>query len=156
MALHLQEHHLVSAEVLALVGVMLWLSGSPEFRTGPSRNCQSMDNGDLIDPHIGHTPVRCIAEILYIYTVYIYMYIYTHIIIIIYNYIYIESLYIYITIYIIIYVNQTASIVDKHPGGPGTGPWLLKSSCFAVAPAQFHVGNNHEQKNIRFTVVCNP
>ena len=34
----------------------------------------------------------------------------------------------------------------KHPGGPGTGPWLLKNSCFAVAPARFHVGNNHEKK----------
>ena len=43
----------------------------------------------------------------------------------------------------------------KQPGGPGTGPWLLKNSCFAVAPAQFHVGNNHKKKNIRFTVVCN-
>ena len=36
--------------------------------------------------------------------------------------------------------------MQKHPGGPGTGPWLLKNSCFAVAPARFHVGNNHEKK----------
>ena len=35
---------------------------------------------------------------------------------------------------------------QKHPGGPGTGPWLLKHYCFAVAPARFHVGNNHEKK----------
>ena len=46
--------------------------------------------------------------------------------------------------------------IHIHPGGPGTGPWLLKNSCFAVAPARFHVGNNHEKKNIRFSVVCNP
>ena len=36
--------------------------------------------------------------------------------------------------------------IHIHPGGPGTGPWLLKNSCFAVAPARFHVGNNHEKK----------
>ena len=51
---------------------------------------------------------------------------------------------------------KKAIIAHKHPGGPGTGPWLLKNYCFAVAPARFHVGNNHEKKNIRFSVVCNP
>ena len=51
--------------------------------------------------------------------------------------------------------NRDIWSVKNKPGGPGTGPWLSKNGCFAVAPARFHVAND-QKKNIRFTVVCNP
>ena len=42
--------------------------------------------------------------------------------------------------------NRDIWSVKNKPGGPGTGPWLSKNCCFAVAPARFHVANDHQKK----------